>query len=153
MKYYIVVADDDSDDVQNLCEAFMVVNEECVVSQVANGVQLISYLYGQVQSGAMLPDAVILDLNMPKMDGLQALGVIKREKLFSDIAVVVYSTTSDAEQMNRCIEMGADAVASKGSRFAQIVSFAHEVIEILERKLAEHIGSVDMETKQPGRQT
>lgn len=66
---------------------------------------------------AQFPDAIFLDLNMPRMGGKQCLTELKLIPLLRDIPVIMYSTSSDEREMADIIQMGAAHFLVKGSSF------------------------------------
>ena len=124
----VLVADDDNDDFLILSDVFSSMDGEMKLDRATDGAQLIKYLYENVQSANGLPDVVILDLNMPKVDGMQALSVLRKEEAFKNIPVFVYTTSSDREQADRCRRSGANACFVKSCNYDTIRSFAEFVI-------------------------
>lgn len=66
--------------------------------------------------GAM-PDLILLDLNMPGMDGREFLEIIKAEEHLKSIPVVVLTTSSDASDIERCYQLGASTYIQKPVSF------------------------------------
>jgi two-component system response regulator len=64
-------------------------------------------------SGAVVPDIVVLDLNLPGFDGLQLLGAIRKHTLFHETRVGVYSSSDDPRDRYRAMELGADFYLQK----------------------------------------
>ncbi len=79
---------------------------------VANGLELIDYLK-QIASDKDLPHLIVLDQNMPKMNGKQTLSFLKSNERYAKIPAVVYSTYTDATLMIDCKKLGAEMVAAK----------------------------------------
>jgi DNA-binding NarL/FixJ family response regulator len=76
-----------------------------VVKEVGNGVDLLRLLE------ATIPDAVILDISMPILSGLEAAAVIK--KLYPDLKVMILTMHSEKEYFNKAIEIGVDGYLNK----------------------------------------
>lgn len=94
-KNTILWADDDADDLQLMHEVLQKNNHDFDIVEVHNGEEAIAYLE-QAQSGQNLPCLIILDINMPVMDGKETLSIIKKKEGLRDIPVVVF-TTSNSE--------------------------------------------------------
>ena len=108
----ILVAEDDGDD-QKLFIDFLGHREDIVIlPMVENGVELFEFL-DPLTNTEELPDFIILDQNMPKMNGLQTLLQIKSTARYSSIPVMVYSTYIDQNLVSSCTEAGACAVTTK----------------------------------------
>ena len=90
---FILCVDDDSDDLFLLEEAIRQVDPETPIVQYNNGVEALNYLR-KARSEHDLPCVVVLDLNMPLMDGKETLQKIKSDPALSHVEVVVLTTSS-----------------------------------------------------------
>ena len=122
----ILICDDDEDDrmlTQQALESAHISND---VRFVEDGEQLLDYLY---QRGAFAgetgkaprPGLILLDLNMPKIDGREALRVIKSDKTLLDIPVVVLSTSGLEQDIVRSYQLGVNSFITKPVTFAGLV--------------------------------
>jgi CheY-like chemotaxis protein len=110
----IVVADDDPDDRLLLKEAFEESNFEHPIDFVDNGEELLRYLRGeQPYEGRTLPSLILLDLNMPRMDGRTALRHLKSDAHLRRIPVIVLTTSNAEDDIQRTYELGVSAFISK----------------------------------------
>ena len=91
----ILWADDDSDDLQMMREILVRQNRNFTIIEVKNGKEAIDYLKNAKQD-SKLPCLIILDINMPVLDGKETLSIIKQSEDFKHIPVVVF-TTSESE--------------------------------------------------------
>lgn len=109
----ILLADDDQDDQEFFLEALseFASKFKCIV--VENGMQVLNYL----KSSDVLPDYIFLDLNMPLMDGKKCLCEIKKEKKFSEIPVIIYSTAHWNIIVDEMKHFGADYYLEKPIQF------------------------------------
>jgi CheY-like chemotaxis protein len=89
----VLLIDDDKDDLELLEEALKGVDLEHKVIEAHNGVEGLQTL-NELASGQSLPCLIVLDLNMPRMDGKQTFLALKSDERFSDIPVVIFSTSS-----------------------------------------------------------
>ena len=83
-----------------------------------NGYEVISALNGDLGlslARSQKPDLVLLDLILPKMDGLQVLSKLRAEEATKDIPVIVLTNVEDAEKIDRAIELGATAYLVKAN--------------------------------------
>lgn len=109
----ILLAEDDEDDrmiFDDIVEQLKIENDFTLCA-VDNGLKVIQLL-GQLDDSE-LPALVILDQNMPQMNGKEALGLLKDDPRWKHIPVVIYSTFNDAKLAATCLEMGADQVITK----------------------------------------
>lgn len=123
MRKFILIAEDDADDRFLLRTAFEERGYDDHLIFVENGIELMNYL-GEIQNqnaARIFPEFILLDLNMPKMDGREVLQKLKEHKAFKSIPVVVYSTTKNEGEMKKCYELGADLYIVKPSRFDSLL--------------------------------
>jgi len=93
----ILVVDDDPGDVLMIEEALADSDIEKVIDVVNDGQEAMEFLRREGRhSDARRPDVILLDLNMPRMDGRQVLGEVKRDEDLRTIPIVVL-TTSNAD--------------------------------------------------------
>jgi CheY-like chemotaxis protein len=107
----IILVEDDPDDQElfaTFCSNFPDIK---LLPIVGNGVELIQYL--QSKNEESLPDLIILDQNMPLMNGKQTLEFLKTHSNFSAIPAVIYSTYTDSSLIVECKKLGAKMVAVK----------------------------------------
>jgi CheY-like chemotaxis protein len=107
----VILAEDDSDDqflFINFLSDHPVMN---LSSTVANGEELIQVLENTTDDE--LPAAIILDQNMPKMNGLNTLQFLKANDRYAEIPVMVYSTYINDVLIRNCMDAGATLVFNK----------------------------------------
>jgi CheY-like chemotaxis protein len=101
----VLLAEDDQDD-RMIFEEFLEDRKDfLLVSAVENGVEIFEFL-NNLESESLLPQLIILDKNMPKINGVEALKLIKSEERFRNISVVIYSTYIDQNLINTCKALG-----------------------------------------------
>ena len=94
----VLMVEDDPDDVYLTQEALRSGRLQITMQVVSDGASAMQYLRGEQEyAGSRRPDLVLLDLNLPRMDGREVLAAIKEDPEFSDIPVVIL-TTSEAEE-------------------------------------------------------
>jgi CheY-like chemotaxis protein len=131
MGYNILVVDDDEDDFFIIKQAFIEVDEKPLLYHVKDGKQLLDYLYRVAEAHEKFPDLIIMDINMPKIDGIRALELIKATKLFLHIPVIMHSTSNDALQKKKCTTLGAEGFIQKGSTHQSNLLFVKSINKIL----------------------
>src|SRR4051812_6640225 len=94
-KNTILWADDDPDDLQLMREVLVKNGSDYDIVEVKNGKEALDYLE-EAKKESHLPCLIILDINMPVLDGKETLSILKKTEAFSSIPVVVF-TTSDSE--------------------------------------------------------
>jgi two-component system, chemotaxis family, response regulator Rcp1 len=84
------------------------------VTSVKDGVQALRFLRNQGDYGeAPAPDLLVLDLNLPRKDGLAVLSEIKSDSRLSKIPVVIFSTSQAGSDIQCCYELGANCYLRK----------------------------------------
>lgn len=107
----ILLAEDDADD-RIFFREFIEGREDIVLlNEVENGEELLEILNSD--KNGQLPDLIILDQNMPKLNGIETLHILKNDNRFANIPVVVYSTYINDHLIEKCKEAGAIRVAIK----------------------------------------
>jgi len=91
---------------------------------VRDGQEAIDYLYRRNQfadtASSPRPNVVLLDLNLPRIDGKEVLKIIKSDSILKDIPVIVVSSSDREEDVNFASQMGAAAYISKSGGFEQL---------------------------------
>jgi CheY-like chemotaxis protein len=122
----ILICDDDEEDRMLTKAALEQAHISNTLRFVEDGEQLLDYLY---QRGAYAgetgtaprPGLILLDLNMPKMSGREALKVIKEDETLRDIPVVVLSTSGLDEDILRSYRLGVNSFITKPVTFSGLV--------------------------------
>jgi CheY-like chemotaxis protein len=121
----ILMADDDADD-RLLCQQAL--DESRVLNDlrfVEDGEQLLDYLYrrGDYSDAekAPRPGLILLDLNMPRKDGREALKEIKADPELRRIPIVVMTTSQAEEDIYRSYDLGANSFVTKPVTFDRLV--------------------------------
>lgn len=121
----ILMADDDEDDCMLAREALAESRLANDLYLVRDGEELMDYLYQRGQYTdlklAPRPGLILLDLNMPKKDGREALREIKADPQLKHIPVVVLTTSKAEEDIYRSYELGANSYITKPVTFASLV--------------------------------
>ena len=127
----ILVADDDPDDRLMIEEAFLERRLKNQLDFVEDGEELLQYLKreGKYSSkmGEPYPGLILLDLNMPKIDGREALRQMKLDENLRRIPVVILTTSRAEEDILRTYGMGVNSFISKPVTFEGLV----EVVAVL----------------------
>ncbi len=122
----ILVAEDDADDRMLLKDAFNESSLEHELRFVENGEQLLDYLRreGEFADPGEAPWAglILLDLNMPKMDGREALNIIKNDAVLRSIPVVVLTTSAEEDDVFYAYRLGVSSYISKPVTFEGLVN-------------------------------
>ena len=109
-KTYFLYAEDDEDD--RILFSNMVGKSApgMEISFVHNGFEAIEFLQA-VAPGAAYPAVIVLDLNMPRLNGLETLQLLRSDDIYRLIPVILFTITPDQEVRTSCSRLGADFVS------------------------------------------
>ena len=94
----ILYAEDDFDDFESLKEALDQISQHQLLLHAKNGQEAISF----IQNATVLPSLIVLDLNMPIMDGKEVLFWLKKSEEYKHIPIMVFTTSSREEDVKLC---------------------------------------------------
>ena len=114
----VLMADDDDDDCTLAKDAYRRSKAPGALECVEDGIQLMEFLF----RSDSLPAVILLDLNMPRKDGRQALREIKGTPGLQAIPIVILTTSREKEDMVYTRDMGADAFITKPVAFSEWVA-------------------------------
>lgn len=123
----IIYVDDDPDDVLLMQEAFSSVSGFQLLT-LSNGAELLQYL----QRAVCFPSLIILDINMPVLNGRDTLRAMKQHPLYSTIPVVMFTTTNQSSELLFAAALGTDLVVkpydyrSLRNIVQRLVGYAHQ---------------------------
>lgn len=121
----VLLVEDDLDDVAITRRAFEVARFVNPLHVVRDGEEAMEFLQHTGrhadQSRAPRPGLIILDLNLPRLDGREVLRRIKADPQLESIPVVVLTTSGDKADVHSCYELGADTYVEKPVRFDEFL--------------------------------
>jgi len=127
----VLLAEDDEDDVLLIKEAFAESGISMEMHSVLDGEELLEYLFrkGKYEDPCLYPEPslILLDLNMPRKDGREALAVIKAHPVLRKIPIVVLTTSRESVDIQQCYEMGASSYITKPNSFNALVDILKAV--------------------------
>jgi CheY-like chemotaxis protein len=122
----VLMAEDDSDDRLLVGDAVAEGGWDAELRFVENGEELMDYLLRRGKyrppATAPRPRLILLDLNMPRKDGREALSEIKADAVLRRIPVVIFTTSKADTDINRVYELGANSFISKPVEFEALVN-------------------------------
>lgn len=126
----ILICDDDEDDRMLTKKAIEGAHISNALHFVEDGEDLLDYLhqrgrYAGETGSAPRPGLILLDLNMPRMGGREALKLIKGDSTLADIPIVVLSTSSNDEDVVRSYQLGVNSFITKPVTFTGLVEAMH----------------------------
>ena len=121
----ILMADDDPDDRAMTAEAFAEARLANDLRFVEDGAELLDYLYHRGKyadpASSPRPGIILLDLNMPRVDGREALAQIKADPRFRPIRVIILTTSKAEEDILRTYNLSAASYIAKPVTFEALV--------------------------------
>ncbi|KOS08264.1 hypothetical protein AM493_08215 [Flavobacterium akiainvivens] len=123
----IYLCEDDTDDVEFFQEALNTVDGSFNLTVSCNGFELLDQLKKCTHT---LPDLIILDINMPKMNGLETLKAIKKNPAYAAIPVVLYSTCAEEEYIQYAHANGAHYYFVKPYEFGTLKLYIKKLLSI-----------------------
>ncbi len=128
----ILMAEDDPDDRFLLERAFKELSENAFLHFVSDGEELMKYLLESVNpvksSLFPRPALLLLDLNMPKKDGREALTEIRANPDFLELPVVVWTTSSHEEDRHFCYSQGATSYFTKPHSYGDLIKTIRNIV-------------------------
>lgn len=124
---HIIIAEDDSDDREIIMDSFSKHQAFIRVDIVKNGRELLRFL----EDGHPKPDIILTDINMPIMDGIEALTEISNDPLLLHIPAFVYSTTINPTYQAKCMELGTRGFLIKPVSLKGFDEIPHKIVDIL----------------------
>lgn len=126
--FQVLLAEDNPGDVRLTQEAFKESNIPVELHVVSNGVETLRFLAREgVYRGSPVPDLILLDLNMPKLDGREALVAIKQDARLKNIPVVVLTTSHYHEDVTFAYTHHANCYINKPIDFEIFIDILSKV--------------------------
>lgn len=121
----VYLADDDDDDRFLICEAIKSILPTINIIEVTDGRQLLDRIVG---ANTNSPALILLDMNMPRMNGLEAAIAIRANPSLAEIPLAMITTSSDKALSAQAYECGVDRFFTKPSSFEGLIKMARELI-------------------------
>lgn len=127
-KLSILLADDDEGDCLLFKEALEELPVEFQLSTVPNGEKLMDLL---TTKGAILPDVVFLDLNMPRKNGFAALGEIKRNNSLIQLPVIIFTSADQRHKVKQVYRDAAHYYIRKPANFTDLKKVIYKALTLI----------------------
>ena len=133
-RIHILIVDDSPTDVILTRQAIRNSGVECCVEHVIDGVEALAYLrrespYGQTAR----PDLILLDLNMPRKNGLEVLAEIRSDPRLDSLIVVMLSSSDDENDVRTAYDHNVNAYLTKQGKLDQLTDAICHSIEFSSR--------------------
>lgn len=124
----ILLVEDNSTDARLIHEVFKRGNIQCNLHVVVDGIEAMKYLR---KEGSYIvkpvPDLILLDLNLPKMDGKTVLKEIKLDKKLSHIPVIILTSSKSEADISHAYNLEADGYLTKTFDMERLISMAKSI--------------------------
>ena len=141
-KYMITIflTEDDKDDQNIFKEALDEIEISFLIANFHNGEELLEHLDNNQD---LLPDIIFLDLNMPKLNGMDCLKILRKNPKYADLFVAIYSTSGAKENIENAFLNGANAYIKKPGNFNELKSILKE---LLSDTVGDHFAASNLKT-------
>lgn len=127
----IFIVDDDHEDQFILNEYFEDIGVASAVKYFNNGESTISFL-DQTKEASDLPKLIVLDLNMPVLNGTQTLLHLKRSARYKNIPIIIFSTSENDDEKRKCLSYGAVDYVVKPMSWDEGLAIAKQIASYLD---------------------
>lgn len=121
---HILMADDDKDDFFILQEAAEKAGEPLQVSYAANWLELWRFILKTI------PDVLFLDINMPVKDGIECLQLLRNERKYDKVPILIYSTSVNKADIDKAYQHGANYFIVKPNAIDDITNIIKKLISM-----------------------
>ncbi|MDW8848458.1 response regulator [Flavobacterium sp. MMLR14_040] len=128
---HIIIAEDDEDDADVISEIFNKNPDFDKVSLVSNGEELLNYLKNTANE---TPDVILTDINMPIIDGIEALQQILNTDTLKTIPCFIYSTSINPAYKEKCDSLGVKGYLIKPYSIEGFEEIPKQIIKIIEQQ-------------------
>jgi len=123
-----LIIDDDEDDQEIFMMCLGTVNKNIGCVSAFNGQEAIDML---MSDAGFVPDYIFLDVNMPKMNGIECLRILRHIPNLGNTKIFMYSTTSEKSVLEESIKLGADDYIVKPSKTAELKERLGSIFKIV----------------------
>jgi CheY-like chemotaxis protein len=123
----VVIAEDDRDDGKIIYDSFESHPDFKEVHLVKNGLELLNFL----KSATDLPDVILTDLNMPIMDGIEAMEAIFSDPRLFTLPVFVFTSSVNPEHEKKCRELGVKGFLVKPFELSEFYDIPYKILYLL----------------------
>jgi CheY-like chemotaxis protein len=116
----ILLAEDNVDHAELMTDTLCEFNPDNEIFHVDNGEKALQFLRAESPyEHAFVPDLIMLDLKMPRMDGMTLLKIVKRDEAIKNIPLLIVSTSTEQREVMSSFELGANSYITKPLQFEE----------------------------------
>jgi CheY-like chemotaxis protein len=135
-KQRIIIVENDTDEQFFMKEAFENSGLFDIIAMVKNGDTLLEWLHAN--KSASLPDLILSDLNMPGKNGYDVLEDMKNDPAYAHIPVIITSTSSTKNTIDKVLSLGAADYVAKPDTFIEYEPFVKRLYDIVASRLTKN---------------
>jgi len=132
-KCTVIITEDDNEDAEFLHQALRETSFRGNIQRMTNGLQLMTTL-SELKSSNMLPEMIILDLNMPFKNGLDVLADMNSDDTLKNIPVAIVTASLRKEDEDTCGNLGCDLYMKKPVRLIEYREVASRIMKRIKQK-------------------
>jgi CheY-like chemotaxis protein len=125
---FILIADDDQEDLELLSEVILQVQSDIRLHMVNNGSMVMDFL--EKASDNDLPSLIVLDYNMPNMNGAEVLEQLCNNPRYQKIPKIIWSTSNNSSYIKECMEKGATSYFVKPATHKNLKEQAEQMVRM-----------------------
>ncbi len=118
--------DNDTDDLESFSEVMIGIDQSIDFRPVHNGIDFMAYLFKAKKN----PDLIFIDLNMRRKTGLQLIREIRSHSIFTNIKLIVFTTSNQFEHIESTYQAGANLYIEKPWKFSEWKKIIAKAIEL-----------------------
>lgn len=137
-RFYILLADDDAEDAFTVRRGFQKSDLDFEIMHVSDGEELLEFLNAveakqadepdEDSDGPRAPDLVLLDINMPRLNGFEVLDRMRASPEFSAVPVVILTSSSNDADVTHCYRLGARSYFVKPLTLGEMSDFVDSIV-------------------------
>ncbi len=133
-KPHIILIEDNPGDVYLIMRALAAHQIDCVMTRFNDGEDALAALKGS-EGRVLPPDLILLDLNLPRLDGRQVLTAARQDPLLADVPIAVVTSSFSPRDRDDALGLGADRYVHKPSQLQDFLQAVGEAVkELLQPK-------------------
>jgi two-component system, response regulator len=129
--YQILLVEDNDDDVQLTLRAFRKSDLVSTVTVVRDGVEALDYLLARgeyaTRNPEVLPDLVLLDIKLPRVNGVQVLERLRSHPRTKLVPIVILTSSAEPKDLMTCYTLGANSYVRKPIDFKEFTHALHQI--------------------------
>jgi CheY-like chemotaxis protein len=125
---FILIADDDQEDLELLSEVLLQLEGDAKLHMVTNGSMVLDFL--EKAKDNELPSLIVLDYNMPNMNGAEVLEQLCNNPRYQKIPKIIWSTSNNSSYIKECMEKGATSYFVKPATHKNLQEQAEQMLKM-----------------------